>query len=208
MAQFLVSTTGLASEVVVEDLGARLFIHPTVDKDLMQEYTRTELVESSDLQAAITNGYLTAKDGSGNPITDLENWFQSIGGGGSSGGVPYACIHLFDDEGGSDYTSNTYWQRIGFGLLNMDVLKNTVMIFFLRAYRYGRCGPVYGRIRDITNNVTLAEVTFESGEAQWHSMQLSNLPSSGYIDIELQVKVSSRYDKIYYYWAFIEVRGT
>ena len=57
--QFLISTTG-AGTVVIDDLGARGFLHPTVSLDLTQEYTLEEIRDSADLRAAIIAGDLTA----------------------------------------------------------------------------------------------------------------------------------------------------
>ena len=80
---FIITTTGAPGTVVIDDLGERTFVHPVVSYDLETEYTSFELSQSADLQAAITGGELTAVDGSGNPITlidqltDLQSAYNS-----------------------------------------------------------------------------------------------------------------------------------
>ena len=66
---FIITTTGAPATVIIDDLGARTFVHPVVSYDLETGYTPFELSQSADLQAAITGGEITAVDGSGNPIT-------------------------------------------------------------------------------------------------------------------------------------------
>ncbi len=66
---FIITTTGAPATVIINDLGARTFVHPIVSYDLETGYTPFELSQSADLQAAITGGEITAVDGSGNPIT-------------------------------------------------------------------------------------------------------------------------------------------
>jgi len=55
------TTTGLLSSVIIDDLGAIKFSHPIVDNDLLLDYSLEELRDSVDLGAAITNGYITLK---------------------------------------------------------------------------------------------------------------------------------------------------
>jgi len=80
---FIITTTGVPATVVIDDLGERTFVHPVVSYNLESEYSSFELAESADLQAAITGGELTAVDGSGNPITlidqltDLQSAYNS-----------------------------------------------------------------------------------------------------------------------------------
>lgn len=57
-----ISTTGTLSPVIIADLGNRSFIHPTVDFDLLTEYSLDELFSSTDLASVINNGYLTIKN--------------------------------------------------------------------------------------------------------------------------------------------------
>lgn len=73
---FRVTTTGTVNPVVINDLNGLSIPHPTVDLDLEIQFTATELSESVDLQAAITNGELTAQDDAGNPITNVQSAFQ------------------------------------------------------------------------------------------------------------------------------------
>lgn len=74
---FLITTTGVKDEVVFDDLGERSFSHPTTDHDLSLEYTYAELNASKDLQEAIDNGGITAKDENGNTILQLYDVFGS-----------------------------------------------------------------------------------------------------------------------------------
>ena len=57
---FQISTTGTASPVILNDLGARSFTHPTANYDLTAEYTLEELRDSLDLRTAIQSAELTA----------------------------------------------------------------------------------------------------------------------------------------------------
>lgn len=66
--QLRVSTTGTSATVVINDLGGRTLVHPVVDLNLAVEFNPEELVRSSDLQAALDNGEITAIDADGRPI--------------------------------------------------------------------------------------------------------------------------------------------
>ena len=79
---FRISTTGVISPVVINDLGARSFTHPTVQYDLEFDYTQEEIRFSADLQAALDNNYLTAEDAAGNPITNVT---EAVAHGGLAG---------------------------------------------------------------------------------------------------------------------------
>ena len=71
---FNIKTTGTAPIVVINDLGDRTFVHPfpaVLYYDLGKEYTDYELMNSADLQAAITAGTMQVRDAFGNFITDL-----------------------------------------------------------------------------------------------------------------------------------------
>jgi len=57
---FQISTTGTASPVIIDDLGARSLTHPTANYDLTAEYTLEEIRDSLDLRTAINLGELTA----------------------------------------------------------------------------------------------------------------------------------------------------
>jgi len=62
------STTGTKDTVIIEDLGSRKFVHPTIDFNLLEEYTAQEISQSDDLQNAIDNGWITLKNEYGEPI--------------------------------------------------------------------------------------------------------------------------------------------
>ena len=72
----LLTTTGTPATVTIADFGARAFVHPVVDLDLLLEFTAEELRDSTDLQAAVDAAQITLTDASGNPITSV----ASIGG--------------------------------------------------------------------------------------------------------------------------------
>ena len=55
----LLSTTGTLDPVVINDLGARTFSHPTVNLNLELEYPLWQLVGSYDLSSALASGYIT-----------------------------------------------------------------------------------------------------------------------------------------------------
>ena len=80
-SQVLISTTGTLSPVIIDDLGAIQFVHPTVDQELILPegfLTLDEYAASDDLQAALDAGYITLTDENGNPITDTSQAFANF----------------------------------------------------------------------------------------------------------------------------------
>jgi hypothetical protein len=69
--QFKITTTGTQDPVVFIDLGERIFNHPTVNFDLYTEFYPEEIIASDDVQAAITNGWITVIDETGSNIIDV-----------------------------------------------------------------------------------------------------------------------------------------
>jgi hypothetical protein len=69
--QFLMTTTGLQNPVIFSDLGERTFTHPTTSFDLYTEFHPDEIVYSTDVQFAISAGYITVVDETGTPITNI-----------------------------------------------------------------------------------------------------------------------------------------
>ena len=69
-SQVLLSTVG-PSDVTIDDFGARTFTHPTVDFDLLTEFSLDEIRASDDLQSAVTGGTVTLEDQNSNSITDV-----------------------------------------------------------------------------------------------------------------------------------------
>jgi hypothetical protein len=65
----LLATTGTSSPVVISDLNGVSFMHPTVEFDLLSEFTLEELYESVDLPAAVAAGTITLVDDQRQPIT-------------------------------------------------------------------------------------------------------------------------------------------
>lgn len=74
---FIITTTGTQNEIILNDLGGRVLIHPITSYDLEEEYNIKELRNSDDLQQAITNGYITVINESSENIQDLSN-FQPL----------------------------------------------------------------------------------------------------------------------------------
>ena len=68
-----ITTTGTQNPVTLDDLGGRFFPHPTVSYDLELEYSISELQRSQSLQNAISSGYITVTNESGENITSISN---------------------------------------------------------------------------------------------------------------------------------------
>lgn len=72
MVGVYLTTTGTLSPVVIDDMGALSFAHPTAGYNLLDDVTEDEIQSSTDLQALVTAGHVTLKDDSGDPITDVQ----------------------------------------------------------------------------------------------------------------------------------------
>jgi hypothetical protein len=72
VASVRVTTTGTVNPVVLDDLGRKMFNHPTVDYELVGEYTTIELAESFDMQDAINAGEITV-DFNGKNLLDVRD---------------------------------------------------------------------------------------------------------------------------------------
>jgi hypothetical protein len=59
MASVKVTTTGTPAQVIINDLGRKVFTHPVTDYELMGEYSMIDLSQSNDLQAAVDAGEIT-----------------------------------------------------------------------------------------------------------------------------------------------------
>jgi len=71
---FSITTTGLQTPVIFNDLGARTFSHPTVNFNLTDEFTIEEIRESIDIFNALDLGYITATlDGVNITSTNLDS---------------------------------------------------------------------------------------------------------------------------------------
>ena len=66
------TTTGSLDPVVIDDMGALTFPHPTVDYNLLSDVTEDEIQSSADLQQLIDDGHVTLKDDQGDIITDVQ----------------------------------------------------------------------------------------------------------------------------------------
>jgi hypothetical protein len=72
MADVLLSTTVTAPvPLTIVDLDGREFSHPVVNLSLLPEFTLDRISRSTDLQAALTAGYITLVNGYGAPITSV-----------------------------------------------------------------------------------------------------------------------------------------
>lgn len=72
------TTTGALSPVVIDDLSGKSFPHPTTNFDLLTEFNADELVQSADLQSALTSGYIILSDNYGNSITALSTELSPV----------------------------------------------------------------------------------------------------------------------------------
>jgi len=97
--QYKITTTGTLSPVVFDDLGARSFVHPTVDYDLLQEFTEQEIYESADVQDAIGSGHITVEDKYGNPITDPPAQMNKETYDSNDDGIPDSAATVDDGVG-------------------------------------------------------------------------------------------------------------
>lgn len=102
MANLFLTTTGTQNPVDIDDLGAISFPHPTNNFDLYTEWTREEISNSADLQAAQAAGHVTLTDEFGNTYdysvdlftfsiqsvaADSNRYFSYWAGINSSGGI-------------------------------------------------------------------------------------------------------------------------
>ncbi|MFV2015783.1 MAG: hypothetical protein ACC656_10165, partial [Candidatus Heimdallarchaeota archaeon] len=77
MQQLLLSTTGVASTVVIDDLGRKTFTHPTANFDLLSEFDSEELRDSNDLQTAIDNNFVTVFDETNYAVPNIQTALDS-----------------------------------------------------------------------------------------------------------------------------------
>ncbi len=73
MAELLLSTTGTASPVVIDDLGGRSFTHPVTDLDLLLEYSHSTIMGSADLNTKVAAGEITLTDADGVAFTVVQD---------------------------------------------------------------------------------------------------------------------------------------
>lgn len=66
------TTTGTLDPVIIEDMGALTFPHPTVDYNLLHDVSEDEIQKSTGLQALIDAGHIILKDDQGDIITDVQ----------------------------------------------------------------------------------------------------------------------------------------
>jgi hypothetical protein len=70
MGEIRISTTGTNASVVLTDLGKRTFDHPTVNYNLLQEFTEKSLRESESLRIAEEAGHVVITNGDGDIIAE------------------------------------------------------------------------------------------------------------------------------------------
>ncbi|RLI87987.1 MAG: hypothetical protein DRP01_00105 [Archaeoglobales archaeon] len=71
MVGVYLTTTGTLDPIVIDDMGALTFPHPTVAYNLLLDVTEDEIQSSEDLQTLVTAGHVTLADDAGDPITDV-----------------------------------------------------------------------------------------------------------------------------------------
>lgn len=72
-----ISTTGLISTVILDDLGGRELIHPVTNLEFTLEYSLEEIRDSASLDDALLSNYLTMRDETGlqyNSVTELDDF--------------------------------------------------------------------------------------------------------------------------------------
>jgi hypothetical protein len=204
---FKISTvSALNDPVVLADLGGRYFVHPVVDLDLEVEYTKSELAASADLQAAITNGWLTAKDENDKPITDVEDH--------GLGRLLYTSVNVLDRGNWYALTSSTVWEVMGRGILNRDAIKLTDFKAILRVHArvlvFSHKGWV--RLYDVTNGVDLGSIEIDGNIVgtswDWYELDVTeNLNIDGIMKLEAQLRVELAYHSIQLSHVILEVRN-
>jgi hypothetical protein len=58
--KIFITTTGLTPSIILNDLGERIFAHPTTDYEISLEYNYFELQTSFDFNDSLDFGYITA----------------------------------------------------------------------------------------------------------------------------------------------------
>lgn len=80
LSELKLTTTGTQNPVVFGDLGARTFTHPTVDFDVLTEFSLEEIQSSVDMQTALVAGHITLIDEGGQLVITLEGvvakWYK------------------------------------------------------------------------------------------------------------------------------------
>jgi hypothetical protein len=66
------TTTGTLDPVIIDDMGALTFPHPTVDYNLLHDVSEDEIQKSANLQKLIDDGHVILKDDLGDVITDVQ----------------------------------------------------------------------------------------------------------------------------------------
>lgn len=131
--KILLSTTGVAQEVVFYDLGGLKITHPTTDLDLMDTYPLWELRFSTDLSQALQDGKITLKLEDGTEVDSVDNDLrepthgmveegpqgpQGVSGAeGSQGpqgpaGQPGGTRYSWASDGSSSTTKETYKTKL------------------------------------------------------------------------------------------------
>ena len=90
--------------ITIDDLNGRTFTHPTVDFDLLSEFSVNKISKSSDVQAAIVAGYIELRDEDGVFINALEviNVLHNL----------YATTNpTVDDDTDAGYSKGSYWMN-------------------------------------------------------------------------------------------------
>lgn len=73
--EVLLTTTGLVSQIELPELGNRIFVHPTTNFDLLQEFKVEEIRGSTSIYDALDNGWITIEDEYGRAV-NVDNLWQ------------------------------------------------------------------------------------------------------------------------------------
>jgi hypothetical protein len=113
---FKVSTTGVVSSVPLPDLGLRTLEHPTTELDLGLEYSDDEILSSTDLEGAITNGWLTVAEKSGMSATQeyVDSEISTVSGSLINLIAVQTALATVQVERDTDFTVDTTWSDVTF----------------------------------------------------------------------------------------------
>jgi len=187
MKQFLVSTTGNQSPVILNDLAGIEIVHPTTDLDLLQQFSLEEIQNSQDLQNAIDNNWLTIKDETGETISNVQEEAEGI----TQKELNKNKEIIISFFGGNNYykaTKNTSWKTVGQFIFRGT---NIVIPSKIKAIIWLQNSSVKGGIRiyDFTNGKEIAkkeDITNISPQII-NLGDLQNLPTDESI-IEIQIR--------------------
>lgn len=113
--QLKLTTTGTPATVVIQDLGGKTFVHPVTGFDLLGEFSRDELFNSSDLQTSVTGAEVTLADQDGNAVTNVKDylWAQGIRFNPTPSGMAATNVQAAIEELKGQILEETYTETFG-----------------------------------------------------------------------------------------------